>query len=317
MDLVSHGLLGAMIAGLGLGKKYKMLGYAATVVGSIAHDLDVVTFLRGPKAFYKYHREITHSLLGTAVLSVLISAGVYLFTPIKDWLAVFSMVTIGLASHLMMDSLTPWGLPLLYPFSTKRYSFDLIWFFDPVVVSCLVGGVYLAYQLPIPDSSVYATAFMVIGLYLFFRVRQKRKARALVLAELDNAKEADISVLPSAISPFVWDVIAKKRNKYFHFCIDTRHKTILSSGEFHSGAFHRCVKSSQDSDYVEIFLKRSRFPFYNVTKNEESTYTVEWNDVHLANLGGVHGVTVQVDENGDIMGEKLQIKKPVRRKKRG
>lgn len=316
VDLVSHGLLGSIIAGLSFGKKYRLLGYVATIVGSVAHDFDIITFLKGPKAFYKYHREITHSLLGTVVLGLLISIGVRLFTPVHDWATVFAMVGAGLLSHLAMDILTPWGLPLFYPFKSKKYSLDLIWFFDPVVISGLVAGVYLGYQVPENSAFSYLASFAVVISYLAYRVRQKRKARKIVLEELGPDKGAAVFVLPSAVSPFLWDVIVKERNRYIHFCVDTRRKEILSKEEFCSGAFHRCVKSSRDSDYVDIFLKRSRFPFYNVTRKADQTYTVEWSDVHLANLGGVHGVVVQLDGNGEIIEEKLQIKKPVRRKKK-
>jgi hypothetical protein len=43
---------------------------------------------------------------------------------------------------------------------------------------------------------------------------------------------------------------------------------------------------------------------------------VEWLDAHLLNLGGVHGVRVHLDENGEILKEKLCVKKPVRRRTR-
>lgn len=313
---MSHGLLGSIIAGLGFGKKYQLLGYVATIVGSIAHDFDLLTVLRGPKAFYKYHREITHSLIGTLVLAIMISLGVYLFTPVKELLMVFVMVGVGLLSHLALDILTPWGLPLFHPFTSKKFSLDLIWFYDPVLICSLVAGVYFGYQMPAYKTVISVGAVSVITAYLLFRMVQKHKARTIIFKELAGDRNScSISVLPSAISPFLWDVIVKKRNRYLHFCVDTRRKMILSHNEFSSGSFHKCVRCSQDSDYVEIFLKRSRFPFYNVTRKDGQLYIVEWNDVHLANLGGVHGVEVQLDCNGTIVGERLQIKKPVRRKK--
>jgi inner membrane protein len=66
---------------------------------------------------------------------------------------------------------------------------------------------------------------------------------------------------------------------------------------------------------VDVFLKRARFPFYNMTR-ENGCYVVEWCDVQLLNLGGVHGITVVIDESGQISAEKLMIKKPVRRRKK-
>jgi len=316
VDLISHGLMGSMLAGLGLQNKFGAAGVAATVIANIAPDLDVVSGLKGPKCFYKYHREITHSLLGATVLGLLISAGIYFFTPLHNWWAVLAMVFAGLFCHLLMDSLTPWGLPLFYPFSSKKYGFDLIWFIDPVIIASMIGGVSIGYQLPEYSFVAYLAALWVIGSYLVLRVAQKRRARRLAEEELTpRYRDAEVFILPSAISPFYWDVIFKVRGYYLYVSVDSRRREVLRTREFTSAAYHRCVRLSQESSLVDVFLRRSRFPFYSVTK-EDGCYTVEWLDAHLLNLGGVHGVTVCLNENGEILKEKLCVKKPVRRRAR-
>lgn len=316
VDLVSHGLMGTMMAGLGLQHKFGMASTVTMIIANIAPDLDVVTGIKGPKTFYKYHREVTHSLLGAVVLWILISAGVYLFTPLDNLMAVMVMVGAGLAGHLLMDSLTPWGLPLFYPFTSKKYGFDLIWFIDPVIISSMIGGVYLAFQYPLHQVMIYAGAFIIIGAYILLRVTQKRRACLLAESELTpRFKDAEVYVLPSAISPFLWDVIYKARSQYLYVSVDTRRGDVLTTQEFTSSAYHKCIKASCESGLVDVFLKRSRFPFYNIIKNN-GCYTVEWYDAQLLNLGGVHGVTVMLDETGQVTSEKLRVKKPVRRRKR-
>lgn len=316
MDLISHGLMGTIMAGLGLKGKFGLTGIVAMVIGNIAPDLDVVTGIRGPKYFYKYHREATHSLLGALILWVLISTGIYLFTPLNNLLAVIAMVGIGLAGHLLMDSLTPWGLPLFYPFNSKKYGFDLIWFCDPVLLASMIGGVYLAYILPAGEKFFYLGSLLLISSYLILRVLQKRKACQMAQAEITpRFKEAEVCILPSAVSPFLWDVIYTARGQYLYVSVDTRKEEILLVREFNSSPYHKCVKNSCQGDMTDVFLKRARFPFYNVVK-ENGIYTVEWYDVQLLNLGGVHGITVYLDEFGQVTGEKLQIKKPVRRRKK-
>ena len=316
MDLISHGLMGTMMAGLGLKQKFGLVGTVTMVISNIAPDLDVITGIKGPKTFYKYHREVTHSLLGACILWVLISLGVYLFTPLNNMAAVFAMVGAGLAGHLLVDSMTPWGLPLFYPFTSKKYGFDLIWFFDPVIITSMVGGVYLGYTYPAFEKMIYVGSFAIIAAYLILRVVQKRKARVMAEAELTpKYRDAEVDILPSAVSPFLWDVIFKARGRYLYVSVDTRRADVLLTREFTSSCYHKCVKSSCQSDLVDIFLKRARFPFYNVIR-EEGCYTVEWYDAQLLNLGGVHGVTVSLDENGCVTGQKLQIKKPVRKRKR-
>lgn len=314
--MISHGLMGTMMAGFGLKQKFGLIGMVTMMIASIAPDLDVVSVLRGPKAFYKYHREVTHSLVGAVILWALITAGVYLFTPLHNLLAVAAMVGGGLAGHLLIDSLTPWGLPLFYPFNRKKYGFDLIWFFDPVMISTMVCGVALAGSYPDLGALFYTGALVLMAAYLALRVFHKRKACRMAEAELTpRFRDAEVYVMPSAISPFLWDVIYKARSHYLYVSVDTRKDNILNVHEFTSSSYHKCVKSSCESDLVDVFLKRARFPFYHVAR-EDGCYTVEWYDVQLLNLGGVHGVTVCFDECGDIISEKLQIKKPVRRKKK-
>jgi inner membrane protein len=316
VDLISHGLMGTMMAGLGLKQKFGVASVITMVIANLAPDLDVVVGIRGPKTFYKYHREITHSLLGAAVLWVLITAGIYFFTPLNDLAVVALMVGAGLAGHLLLDSLTPWGLPLLYPFKRKKYGFDLIWFFDPVMIVFMVGAVYLAYLYQGVESLIYGVFFSLIIVYLLLRVSQKRKACKMAESEITpKFKDAEKYILPSAVSPFLWNVIYKARSQYLYVSVDTRRKELITIREFTSSQYHWCVKSSGESDLVDVFLKKTRFPFYNVTK-EGGCYIVEWSDVQLLNLGGVHGVTVRMDENGCILFQKLNIKKPVRLRKR-
>lgn len=59
------------------------------------------------------HRTITHSLLGLAIFGVL----GYVTTTSLQWpWPVFAGFLVGCGSHLLADSLTPTGVPLLWPF---------------------------------------------------------------------------------------------------------------------------------------------------------------------------------------------------------
>lgn len=81
------------------------------IAGAIANipDLDLV-FGR------KFHRQGTHSLLALFLFNLLlfIIAPQYLLAGI-----------VGYGSHLLLDSLTPSGVPLFYP-NKKRFRFPLV-----------------------------------------------------------------------------------------------------------------------------------------------------------------------------------------------
>jgi inner membrane protein len=108
-----------------------VLGGAGAVVFSRAPDYD----LRVPGIS---HRGVTHTLLFLAVVTAaLVGAGVAVAEQFgTDPLlmgglgAIVGVVAIG--SHLLADALTPSGVPLLWPLSSRRYSVGLATASNPI-----------------------------------------------------------------------------------------------------------------------------------------------------------------------------------------
>lgn len=77
------------------------------------------------------HRQGTHSFLALIILST----SIYVQNPIlgKAWF-------IGYGSHLLLDILTPYGIPLFYPFQ-KRISFPI------TITGGLVENLFLGFLL--------------------------------------------------------------------------------------------------------------------------------------------------------------------------
>src|SRR5207244_8174094 len=68
MDNLTHTLTGVALSQAGLNRKTR---YAtlALVIGSNLPDVDIVTRLAGSATYLKYHRGITHSVLGVTMRS--------------------------------------------------------------------------------------------------------------------------------------------------------------------------------------------------------------------------------------------------------
>jgi membrane-bound metal-dependent hydrolase YbcI (DUF457 family) len=66
-------------------------------------------FLTG-KHWYKFHRKLTHSLI-------------FLLTPLIfiNYPSIMIPIFWGMVSHLIIDAIWHPGIPLLYPFSKKRF----------------------------------------------------------------------------------------------------------------------------------------------------------------------------------------------------
>ena len=122
MDNVSHTLAGWALS-RAAGPDRPPGTTLALVVASNLPDIDIVLQLRSGSEYLLFHRGITHSLVGLAVLPVALAAGLWWAYGGRTrfgWLALVS--TCGVAMHLLYDVVTPWGTMLLYPLSAERFA---------------------------------------------------------------------------------------------------------------------------------------------------------------------------------------------------
>ena len=120
MDGRTH-LVAGVLTGIGAGTLCNKLGIqdvnisliAGSVLGSLLPDTDIENSMLGrfiPIWLFVEHRTITHSIFFIIIICIL---GFVLK------LNIFLIVGLiaGIGSHLLLDSITPMGLPyLLYPF---------------------------------------------------------------------------------------------------------------------------------------------------------------------------------------------------------
>lgn len=138
MDVFSHFALPFLLVYLVTRRKPLAL---AAGIGGFAPDLDALTSLVAlwDPLYFLGHRGVSHSLLGApfyalgAVLALRAPFWRHLI-PIHDQLKFgprAALVAIAFSyTHLLLDLVTHWGVPLLYPWSIQRYTTG--WFFYSV-----------------------------------------------------------------------------------------------------------------------------------------------------------------------------------------
>lgn len=150
MDLFSHFVL-PYLALWALGRPPRER--IAAGIGGVAPDMDAFTAPLGllhDGIWFVGHRGLSHTLVG-APLYALVAAGV-LSVPWwgRRWprLAALrftpAMLVVALVfsySHLALDGITMWGVPLLFPFSLARWSVD--WYFYSVAWAIPVSAAFL------------------------------------------------------------------------------------------------------------------------------------------------------------------------------
>ena len=303
MDLLSHALMGGLVASLGLQKQYGMAASATMVAANLLPDIDSAAMVLGPKYFFLYHRHpLTHSVGGAVVLSAALTAVITLATPLKRPGLVFVILFSGIMLHLLGDLLTPWPIPFLWPFSPRTYSFDLINFLDPLLL-VLLGISFLSIRRwPEGGTLVAVLTLSIVAGYLGFRLYGQRLAASVVREKLAGG---EIAVLPHGLSLANWDVIVHDDLDYAYYVVDALRGEVQESQIFHSVSDERTAIIANKSELVRAFLKRARFPVTRISEHE-SLVTAEWLDVHLLNSGGaVRGVRVTFDARGEIVEERF------------
>jgi len=177
MDGLTHSLVGLASAKAGL-ERLSPYATASCILCANAPDIDVVVFLFGGRwALLREHRGLTHSIIGTIVLGLLIPSILFgIERVIVNWrkrppriqyrgLVLASL--IASATHPLMDWTNNYGVRPLLPWNGKWFYGDLVFIVDPYLVLVLGGACFLLTsnkRWKIVVWSVVAVLFTIIVL---------------------------------------------------------------------------------------------------------------------------------------------------------
>jgi membrane-bound metal-dependent hydrolase YbcI (DUF457 family) len=119
-------------------------------------DVDLISSLFGPAAYFAARRTFTHSLLGTLlviVFAVLLTR--YLAKEQIEPLAVLlPPLAIAAALHLLLDLFQSEGVELLWPIRPNRFAMDWLPSFDPWILAILLAGTLVPEFLRMVGSEI-------------------------------------------------------------------------------------------------------------------------------------------------------------------
>lgn len=206
MDNVSHTLTGWALS-RAAGSARPPGTTLALLLASNLPDIDIVLQARSDAAYILFHRGLTHSLLGLAVLPAVLAAGLWWAYGGRTrfrWLAL--VCAAGVAMHLVYDLVTPWGTMLLYPFSAARFALDWLFIVD-LVTWALPAGVLLVSRLR-PTRGRAAVAAWLLALLVYGAAAggiHRQAVSAIAAAERGGGREvAEAVVLPRLGAPWRW-----------------------------------------------------------------------------------------------------------------
>ena len=234
MDLVTHGLLGAVAVQATFRQRPNSpvsIG-SAMVAGALAAafpDIDYLLVWLDPLRFLAdWHRGITHSLVMLPIFALLLG---WLLATCRGhrqhWKIYSGACALGLLSHVLADLLTVYGTQLLAPLSEERFTLSLTYLVDPYfsAIPLLTWMLVMVRHRRSTPGHRYATAtmrvarigLMLLACYLALQAVLQHEARSLGdRYVIDHGlKDARVDALPQALSPFNWKLIVDTPDGYW------------------------------------------------------------------------------------------------------
>ena len=216
MDQVTHLVLGAALAQIptSLSKPSQPLDWKkrATIGASAAlfPDIDYLLFFYQPLNFIAYwHRAETHSLLLAPVFALVLTLlWKFIF---RQWPTklVFYISLVGICSHSLLDSFTPFGIQLFAPITRDTFSWNLLYVVD---VYFTLAVILMFFLLVTKRTAVkQVLAFVVPISYLLFVLWNKSIVTATIR---ENLAYSNSVILPQPFSPMHWKAVSALDNGY-------------------------------------------------------------------------------------------------------
>lgn len=331
MDNLTHTLAALAMSQAGLNRKTRF-ATLTLIVGANLPDIDLVGALGGGATYLKYHRGITHSILGAAILATLLGALVYFLGrkappakkpgPPVDALWLFAISWIALASHVLMDFTNAYGIRPFLPFSGRWYAWDIMPIVDLLLWAFLILGLSLPSLFRLISEEVgarktrsrWGPIFALGSMLALWGVRDLAHRR--VLGFLDDhtygrENPLRLGAFPSAINPFAWTGVVETESA-FHILdasaldsdVDAEHTTV-----YHKPEPSPVLDAAGKTRTTEIFLDFARFPWPNVEETDNG-FHVTIQDLRFARVLGKPRpfmVEIELDKNLRVLSESFNF----------
>lgn len=178
MDNLSHSLIGLAASKAGL-EKLSPGTTALCVLAANAPDADIVTAVVGGRwSYVHHHRGITHSIVGTLVLALLLPLLFYLI----DWIvsrvrkrlptvrlkgAILASLIVS-TTHPLLDWTNNYGVRFLLPWNSRWFYGDFVFIIDPVLWVTLGGAVFLVTSNTRRQIALWLIAVAIPTFLVFF-----------------------------------------------------------------------------------------------------------------------------------------------------
>ena len=333
MDNLTHTLTALALSHAGLHRKTRFATLTLIAAANLP-DIDIISRFWGSVAYLKYHRSLTHSILGVTLLAFLLAWTIYLLgrkskpksgPPLRlGWLLILAW--IGTASHLLLDFTNSYGVRPFLPFSGRWYAWDIMFIFDPLLLVLLCLGLGLPALLRMVSEEVgarksrpaWGAVFSLCALLCIWGLRDVAHHR--VLGFLGGQTYSDqnplrMGAFPSPINPFEWTGVVETDTTYDVLPANALENDVdpRSALEFHKPQASPALDTALKTSTGRIFMDFAMFPWAEVEESEEG-FEVRIRDLRFStnNGGGGFIAEIEMDSALRVRSESFHFRAPVR-----
>ncbi len=335
MDNLTHTLTAVAISHTGLNRKTRF-ATLIVILAANAPDLDILTGFRDSATYLKYHRGITHSLLGVIVLAFILWGCIYWVgkrvrpkprLPLNArWLMLAAL--LGTGSHLLLDFTNSYGVRPFLPFSGRWYAWDIMYIFDPLLLLLLVLGLGVPWLLRLISEEVGArkpnlargAIFALSAMVALWGVRAFAHSRALSILDSRTYSEQNpqrLDAFPSPGNPLAWTGVVETDAALSVLSVNA-----LNSDQppeevrsFKKPEASAALEAAMRTRTGRIFMDFARFPWGEVEASEDG-FLVSLRDLRFyRGMARSRGfvVDVELDKDLRVRSESFSFNAPLRR----
>lgn len=291
MDNLTHTLTGLALANAGLNRKTRF-ATLALLVGSNLPDVDLLSRIGGSASYLKYHRGITHSILGATVLAALLAVSIHYVgrravPPRKPGLPLdarwlFAICWIALEGHVLMDFTNSYGIRPFLPFNSRWYGWDIMFIFDPLLWVVLVAGLAVPALFRLISEEVgarkpgFRRGAIVSLCFLALLWGLRDLAHRRVLRQLDSHTYGEenprrLGAFPSPANPFAWIGVVETDSAYHVLPANALDEDVdvEDTRVFYKPPSSPALEAAKKTPTAIIFLDFARFPWAHVEESEQ------------------------------------------------
>jgi membrane-bound metal-dependent hydrolase YbcI (DUF457 family) len=284
VDPISHVVMGrVVVASLERGRRSGGAPgvAAASVIGALAPDIDLVLMPFGWDVYLRYHELGTHSVLGACVLGGVVAAVVRRFIPAARWLTLAQAAGLAALSHLLLDVVSGARVALAWPVVDDRASLPLVAMAEPWLVSFFVLAAMAMWRVRAPRHRTAAAVLVLLGALL--------GVKGLLYARVADSVSADSRLhSPSARMAQArwgtwrtWDVYERHPDALRVWRVDAVSRTIVPVLEWPVTSDSSLIGTSRSLDTVSNFLRVHELGFAIERNVPAGATEVLWSDIRF------------------------------------